>query len=93
MRQRRVIVVNKTAKLHSKKPELKSCTGSNPTRGESEIYNGENLEVDIILISFCWSTIRQKYSSSNIFLKFLHRLKETSQKASRDLTLHAHVES
>ena len=37
------IVVITTAQLHSTKPELKFCTGSNPAHGVSEIRDGEDL--------------------------------------------------
>ena len=39
---RGVVVIN-TAQLHSTKPELKLCAGSNPARGMSEILDGEDL--------------------------------------------------
>ena len=32
-----------TAQLHSTEPELRFCAGSNPTRGVSEICDGEDL--------------------------------------------------
>ena len=32
-----------TAQLHSTKPELKFCAGSNPAHGVSEIRDGEDL--------------------------------------------------
>ena len=32
-----------TAQLHGTKPELRLCAGSNPTRGLSEIRDGEDL--------------------------------------------------
>ena len=32
-----------TAQLHSTKPELRFCAGSNPARGMSEIRDGEDL--------------------------------------------------
>ena len=32
-----------TARLHSSKPELRFCTGSNPAHGVSEIHDGEVL--------------------------------------------------
>ena len=32
-----------TAQLHSTKPELRFCAGSNPARGVSEIRDGEDL--------------------------------------------------
>ena len=37
------VVVTTTAQLHSTKPELRFCAGSNPARGVSEIRDGENL--------------------------------------------------
>ena len=37
------VVVITTAQLHSTKPELRFCAGSNPARGVSEICNGEDL--------------------------------------------------
>ena len=40
---RRGVVVITTAQLHSTKPELKFCAGSNPARGVSEIRDGEDL--------------------------------------------------
>ena len=40
---RRGVVVIATAQLHSTKPELRFCTGSNPARGVSEIRDDEDL--------------------------------------------------
>ena len=40
---RRGVVVITTAQLHSTKPELRLCAGSNPARGVSEIRDGEDL--------------------------------------------------
>ena len=37
------VVVITTAQLHSTKPELKFCAGSNPARGASEIRDDEDL--------------------------------------------------
>ena len=37
------VVVITTAQLHSTKPELRFCAGSNPACGASEIRNGEDL--------------------------------------------------
>ena len=37
------VVVITTAQLHSTKPELKFCAGSNPARSVSEIRDGEDL--------------------------------------------------
>ena len=42
-RERRGVVVIATAQLHSTKPELRFCAGSNPARGVSEIRDGEDL--------------------------------------------------
>ena len=39
----RGLVVITTAQLHSTKPELRFCAGSNPARGVSEIRDGEDL--------------------------------------------------
>ena len=40
---RRGVVVITAAQLHSTKPELRFCAGSNPARGVSEIRDGEDL--------------------------------------------------
>ena len=37
------VVVITTAQLHSTKPEVRFCAGSNPARGMSEIHDGEDL--------------------------------------------------
>ena len=37
------VVVITTTQLHSPKPELRFCAGSNPTHGMSEICYGEAL--------------------------------------------------
>ena len=39
----RDVVVMTTVQLHSSKPELMFCVGSNPARGMSEIRDGEDL--------------------------------------------------
>ena len=36
-------VIITTAQLHSTKPELRFCVGSNPARGVSKICDGEDL--------------------------------------------------
>ena len=36
-------VVITTSQLHSTKPKLRFCAGSNPARGVSEIRDGEDL--------------------------------------------------
>ena len=60
---RGVVVIN-TAQLHSAKPELRLCTGSNPACGMLEIRDGEDLwqwsQLEIRLNVFRWSTIPQK---------------------------------
>ena len=40
---RRGVVVITATQFHLTKPELRSCAGSNPTRGVSEICDGENI--------------------------------------------------
>ena len=37
------VVVIATTQLHSTKPELRFCAGSNPARDVSEIHDGEDL--------------------------------------------------
>ena len=63
------VVVITTAQLHSTKPELRFCAGSNPARGVSEIRDGEDLwqwsRLEIKLNAFRWSTIPQNKSSSS----------------------------
>ena len=41
--RRGAVVITTTAHLHSTKPELRFCAGSNPARGVSEICDGEDL--------------------------------------------------
>ena len=41
------VVVITTTQLHSSKPELRFCTGSNPACGMSEIHHGKNLTVTL----------------------------------------------
>ena len=40
---RRGVAVITTAQVHSTKPELRLCTGSNPAHDVSEIRDGEDL--------------------------------------------------
>ena len=58
------VVIIIIAQLHSTKPELRFCTGSNPARGMSEIRDGQDLSLwsrlEIRLKAFCWSTIPRK---------------------------------
>ena len=53
-----------TAQLHGTKPELRLCAGSNPTRGLSEIRDGDDLWqwswLEIRPNAFGRSTIPQK---------------------------------
>ena len=60
----RGIVVITTAQLHSTKPELRFCAGSNPACRVSEIRDGEDLwqwsRLEIRLNAFLRSTIPQK---------------------------------
>ena len=52
------------AQLHSTRPELRFCAGSNPAHGMLEIRDGEDLSqwsrLAIKLNAFCQSTIPQK---------------------------------
>ena len=41
--KRHGVVVITTAQLHSTKPELRFCTGSNPAHDMSEIHDGDDL--------------------------------------------------
>ena len=58
------VAVITTAQLHSTKPELRFCAGSNPARGMSEIRDGEDLwqwsRLETRLNAFRRSTIPQK---------------------------------
>ena len=62
--QRRGVVAITTARLHSTKPKLRFCAGSNPVRGVSNIIDGEDLwkwpRLEIRLKAFLRSTIPQK---------------------------------
>ena len=59
-----LVVVITTAQLHSSKPELRFCAGSNPARGVSDICDGEDLwqwsRIEIRLNAFRRSTTLQK---------------------------------
>ena len=60
----RGVVVITTAQLHSTKPELRFCAGSNPARNVWEFRDGEDLwqwsRLEIRLKAFRRSTIPQK---------------------------------
>ena len=70
------VVVISTAQLHSAKPELRFCAGSNLARGVLEICDGENhwqwSRLEIRLIVFCWSPIPQKQFITIINLKLFN---------------------
>ena len=61
---RRGVVVITTAQLHSAKPKLRFCAGSNPPCSVSEFRDGEDLgqwsRLEIRLKAHCRSTIPQK---------------------------------
>ena len=58
------VVIITTAQLHSIKPELRFCTGSNPACEMLEVRDGEDFwqwsQLRKSLNSFCWWTIPQK---------------------------------
>ena len=60
----RSVVVNTTTQLHSTKPELRFCAGSNSAYDMLEICDGEDLwqwsRLEIKLHTFCHSAIPQK---------------------------------
>ena len=63
-KRRRGVVVITTARLHSTKPELRFCAGSNPGVSVSEIRDGEDLgqwsRLEIRVNAFRRSTIQPK---------------------------------
>ena len=69
------ILIFDAAQLHSTKPELRFCTGSNPAHSVSEIFSGEDLwqwsQLEIRLNVFCWSTIQKKQNNSISPYKFM----------------------
>ena len=73
------VVIITTVQLHSTKPELRFCTGSNPTHDKLEICNAEDLwqqpRLEIRLNTFCWSTIPQKQFIIIIYWWTLKNLK------------------
>ena len=60
------VVVITTAQLHSSKPELRLCAGSNPVHGVSEIRDGEDL------LQWSQLEIRLRLSSVNHTTKIIH---------------------
>ena len=69
------VLVITTAQLHSTKPEIGFCAGSNPARGVSEIRDGEDLwqwsRLEIKLHAFRRSTIPQKQFIIIIIIIFI----------------------
>ena len=70
------IVVITTAQLHSTKPEIRFCAGSNLARGVSEIRDGEDLwqwsRLEIRLNVFRRSTIPQRQFIIIIIIIIIH---------------------
>ena len=60
------VVVFATAQLHSSKPELRFCAGSNPARVVSDIRDGEDLW------QWSWLEIRLRLSSVNHTTKTIY---------------------
>ena len=60
------VAVITTAQLHSSKPELRLCAGSNPVHGVSEIRDGEDL------LQWSQLEIRLRLSSVNHTTKIIH---------------------
>ena len=77
------VVVITTAQLHSAKPELRFCTGSNSARGVSEICDGEDLwqwsRLEIRLNAFRRSAIPQKQHIIIIIIIIIFVIIITSQ--------------
>ena len=67
----RGVAVITTAQLHSTKPELRLCAGSNPAPGVSEIRNGEDLwqwcRLEIRLNAFRRSSISIHWRSELVW--------------------------
>ena len=74
--ERCCVVVITTAQLHSNKPELRFCAGSNPAHGVSQIGDGKDLwqwsRLETRLNTWCRSTVPQKQFI--IIIKQLNRL-------------------
>ena len=81
--RRRGVVVITTAQLHSTKPEIRFCAGSNPTRGMSEIRDGQDLRqwsrLEMRLNAFRRSTIPQKQFVTIIIIILMPLLKLQGQ--------------
>ena len=75
---RRGVAVITTTHLHSTKPELRFCAGSNTAHGVSEIRDGEYLwqwyRLEVRLNAFRGSNISQNNSSSLYFSSSLSPL-------------------
>ena len=88
-------VVITTAQLHSTKPKLRFCAGSNPARGVLEIHDGEDLwqwsRLEIRLNAFgrssipqlCWSLFLNK----NAGLQYWSFIKKRLQHSCFPMTL------
>ena len=75
-----------TAQLHSTKPELRFCAGSNPAHGVSEIRDGEDLwqwsRLEIRLNAFRRSTTPQKqFIIHHVFWKVVALKRKPSRKS------------
>ena len=77
------VMVVTTTQLHSTKPELRFCAGSNPARGVLEIRDAEDLwqwsRLEIRLNAFRRSTIPQKQFIIIIIIK--HKKEKTIKKS------------
>ena len=73
------VVVITTAQLHSTKPELRFCAGSNPARGVPENRNGEDLwhwsRLEIRVNAIRRSTIPQKQFTIIIIIIAIQRFR------------------
>ena len=63
-------VVITTAQLHSTKPELRFCSGSNPARGVSEICAGEYIKDFKYLQYINWNNILNDNTNKSYEKKF-----------------------
>ena len=86
------VVVITTAQLHSTKTELRSCAGSNPARGVSEIRDGGDLwqwpRLEIRLNVFRRSTMPQKQFIIIIIIIIIIRVNKNETFAQDELIYH-----
>ena len=89
------VVVITTAQLHSSKPELRLCAGSNPARGVSETRDGEDLwQWSLLEISLCLSPINRTTKKFIIFIFiFINSSIHSSQAMRRYLNFMSPVKS